>query len=208
MEILNDNGEVTRERNMVLDKWKNDFSELLNPKSAADTDSIDLMVNIERNVDESGLFENSFSLSEVRKTIYDLKNNRSVGVDDIPAEVLKNNQIVLFFLKLCNMCCTSGKVPNIWAKSLICPIPKCTTSEPRDTLSYRGIAITTVSYKVYCALLNHRVTTWSEQKNTVYEGQNGFRKGRSIIDHISSLTNIIETRKKLKKIHILCIYQF
>ena len=68
-EILNDNGEVIGERNRVLDKWKNDLSELLNPnsKSAADTDSVDLMVNIERNIDESGLFENCFSLSEVRK---------------------------------------------------------------------------------------------------------------------------------------------
>ena len=48
MEMLNDNGEVTRERNMVLDKWKNNFSELLNPnsKSAADTDSVDVMVTI------------------------------------------------------------------------------------------------------------------------------------------------------------------
>ena len=40
--------------------------------------------------------------------------------------------------------------------------------------------------------------TWSEHNNLIYEGQNGFRKGRSTIDHISSLTQIIETRKKLK----------
>ena len=106
------------------------------------------------------------------------------------------------------MCYSSGKVPNILTKSLICPIPKCTTSEPRDPLSYRGIAITTVLYKVYCTLLKHRVTTWSEQNNIVYDGQNGFRKDRSTIDHISSPTNIIETRKKLGKKHILCIYRF
>ena len=143
--------------------------------------------------------KNYFSLSEVRKSIYDLRNNCSIGVNDIPAEVLKNNQVVLFLHKLCNMCFTSGKVPNIWTKSLICPIPKCTTSEPQDPLLYGGIAITTVAYKVYCTLLSHRVTTWSEQNSIVYEGQNGFRKGRSTIDYISSLTNIIETRKKLKK---------
>ena len=39
---------------------------------------------------------------------------------------------------------------------------------------------------------------WSEPSNLIYEGQNGFRKGRSTIDHTSSLTQIIETRKKLK----------
>ena len=145
------------------------------------------------------MFENNFSLSEVRKSIYDLKNNRSVGINDIPAEVLKNNNVVLFIHKLCNMCYASGKVPKMWAKSLIRPIPKCSTNEPRDPLSYRGIAITAVAYKVYCRLLNQRVTAWSEHNNIIFEGQNGFRQGRSTIDHISSLTSIIETRKKLKK---------
>ena len=87
------------------------------------------MVNIERNIEESGLFENSFELSEVRNSIYDPKNNRSVGIDDIPAEVLKNNNFVLFIHKLCNTCYASGKVPTTWTKSLIRPIPKCSTNE-------------------------------------------------------------------------------
>ena len=65
--------------------------------SAADTDSIDVMVNIERNIDESGLFENCFSPSEVRKIVYDLKSNRSVGVDDIPPEVLKKQSSCIVF---------------------------------------------------------------------------------------------------------------
>ena len=82
--------------------------------------------------------------------------------------------------------------------SVISPIPKCSTSDPRDPLSYRGIAITPVVYKVYCSLLNDRIKTWSEDNKLIFEGQNGFRKGRSTIDHISSLTQIIETRKKLK----------
>ena len=210
MEIMHDNGNVNRERNNVLNKWKNDFAQLLNPNSNSifDPDSINVMVNIEINIEESGLFENNFSLSEVLKSIYDLKNNRSVGIDDIPAEVLKNDNVLLFIHTLCNMCYASGKVPKMWAKSLIRPIPKCSTNEPRDPLSYRGIAITAVAYKVYCRLLNQRVTAWSENNNIIFEGQNGFRQGRIIIDHISSLTSIIETRKKTKKIYILCFYRF
>ena len=31
MEIINDNGEVVKDRNLVFDKWKNDFSDHLNP---------------------------------------------------------------------------------------------------------------------------------------------------------------------------------
>ena len=48
-------------------------------------------------------------------------------------------------------------------------------------------------------MLNSRASTWLDHNNIIVEGQNGFRKGRSTIDHISSLTNIIETRKKLRK---------
>lgn len=157
------------------------------------------MLNVDNTVNESGLFADHFTLSEVRKAIYSIKHNRAVGVDEIPGEVLKNDSTVTFLHKLFNTCYHSSKVPDIWGNSLICPIPKCTTSEARDPLSYRGIAISPVVYKVYCTLLNNRVSVWSNYNNLIFEGQNGFRKGRSTIDHISSLTNIIETRKKIKK---------
>ena len=38
-----------------------------------------------------------------------------------------------------------------------------------------------------------------ESRNIVAVDQNGFREKRSTIDHISSPTNLIDTRKKLKK---------
>ena len=53
-------------------------------------------------------------------------------------------------------------------------------------------------YKLYCSILNNRVGSWCEQNDKIVDEQNGFRKNRSTTDHISSLTNIIETRKKLK----------
>ena len=41
--------------------------------------------------------------------------------------------------------------------------------------------------------------TWCEHNDILFEGQNGFRKGRSTKDHLNSLTNIIETRKRMRK---------
>ena len=41
----------------------------------------------------------------------------------------------------------------------------------------------------------------------LFEGQNGFRKCRSTIDHLSTLTSIVDTRRK-RKINILFIYRF
>ena len=47
-------------------------------------------------------------------------------------------------------------------------------------------------------ILNNRLIKWEEEYSVLNDAQNGFRSGRSTVDHISSLTSIIETRK-LKK---------
>lgn len=72
-------------------------------------------------------------------------------------------------------------------------------TDPRDPLSYRGIALACVSYKLYCNILNERLVQWIDDNNILVDEQNGFRQNRSTIDQLSSLTNIIEVRKKLRK---------
>ena len=75
MEILNDDGAVIRHSNSVFDKWKTDFSRLLNPTPNCTTDigSVNVMQNVESNVDKSEMFVKQFSLNEVRKIIHDVK---------------------------------------------------------------------------------------------------------------------------------------
>ena len=53
-------------------------------------------------------------------------------------------------------------------------------------------------YKIYCSILNHRLSHWIESNNILWYEQNGFRSGRCTIDHVGSLTSIIETRMKKK----------
>ena len=90
-------------------------------------------------------------------------------------------------------------MPSEWSKVIISPIPKSTTADPRDPLSYRGIALSCSMYKLYCSILENRLSSWSEENNKIVDEQNGFRKGRSTIDHLSTVTNIVDTRKRLKK---------
>ncbi len=54
-------------------------------------------------------------------------------------------------------------------------------------------------YKVYCGVLNSRLVTWAEVNQLLCGEQNGFRKNKITVDHLSSLTSIIETRKLQKK---------
>ena len=51
-------------------------------------------------------------------------------------------------------------------------------------------------YKLYCQILNHRLTAWSEANNVLCDEQNGFRPGRC--DHSSNFTNVLENRLNKK----------
>ena len=67
---------------------------------------------------------------------------------------------------------------------------------------YRGIVLAPSMYKIYCFILNERLSNWSEQNAKIIDEQNGFRKKRSTVDHLSSLTSLIDTRRK----STLCTY--
>ena len=43
--------------------------------------------------------------------------------------------------------------------------------------------------------MNNRLSDWETENSVIADNQNGFRKQRSTIDQISSVTSIIETRK-------------
>ena len=60
------------------------------------------------------------------------------------------------------------------------------------------ITLEPCAYKLYCSVLNNRLIEWLDEREVIKDEQNGFIKGRSTIDHISTSTSIIETRKKCK----------
>ena len=96
-----------------------------------------------------------------------------------------------------NLCFKNRKIRNIWSKGIITPIPKCSATDPRDPLSHRGITLAPCTYKFYCNILNNRRVDWLDEKGILNDEQNCFVKGSSTIDHISTLTSIIEKRKKM-----------
>ena len=79
----------------------------------------------------------------------DAKNGKSPGIDLIQAEECKNQIVIYVLYKLFNLCIKTGKVPSMWNRGIITPIPKCSFSDPRDPLSYRGITLAPFAYKVF-----------------------------------------------------------
>ena len=122
------------------------------------------------------LFEENFSILEVLKAVRSAKRGKSCGFDEIPSEVLSNDASVNFLHVLFNVCFNKGVVPTICGKCVIKPIPKSSSTDPRDPLSYRGIALASAVYKIYCSVINDRLTIWAESNGLMADEQNGFRK--------------------------------
>ena len=83
------------------------------------------------------------SIFEVKKAINDAKFNKACDI-------------------LLNICFSTGKIPSEWGQGVINPIVKPGTTDPRDPLSYRGITLAPSMYKIYCYVLNSRLSAWSE----------------------------------------------
>lgn len=90
-------------------------------------------------------------------------------------------------------------VPEFWKYGIINPIPKAGGTDNRIPLKYRGVTLTSSVYKLFCSVLYNRIAEWAEANDIIADEQNGFRKKRSCLDHIATLTTIIDARKKLKK---------
>ena len=127
------------------------------------------------------------------------------GLDNIPAEVLRNPICVDSLHKIITFCFHSGTVPSDWNTGLIKPIPKGDGKDPRDPLSYRGITLISIPCKINADILNIRLSNWIEENGFLVEEQNGFRRNRSCMEHIYTLYSVINKRKlsKLSITHAL-----
>ena len=149
MEVINQDGSTSTCTIDVLNKWKHDFSSLLNGNvQSSANEEIPSSASV-RDQDVS-FFEQNISILEVKNAVEGARQGKACGVDQIPSEVLKNDVTVCFLHVLFNICFNKGLVPGIWGKCVIKLIPKSSSTDPRDPLSYRGIALASSVYKMYC----------------------------------------------------------
>ncbi|CAC5405138.1 unnamed protein product [Mytilus coruscus] len=131
--------------------WKFRESNNTDPKVVKEDLNIEIII-------VSDLLDNEITFDEVHNIVMSSKNNKSPGVDLIQSELCKNFLVICTLTKLFNLWFKSCKIPNTWNKGIFNPIPKCSTSDPRDPLSYRGITLAPCAYKLYCSVLDNRLT--------------------------------------------------
>ncbi len=202
MEVHDENGNISTDLEYVLHKWKTEYEKLFSFTHNENDFDNDFYENVTDNVNinenEAPTLDGLNDLileSEVRKSVTKAKNNKSVGIDNLPNEIFKNNESIQILTVLFNKIFEHNLVPVVWKVGIIKPIPKSSLVDPRVPLQYRGITLMSTVYKLFSNILNVRIVSAAENNNIYCDEQNGFRKGRSCADHIFVLSSIIRNRK-------------
>ncbi|XP_060665791.1 uncharacterized protein LOC132798086 [Drosophila nasuta] len=127
---------------------------------------------------------------EVKDAIQRLKNKKSAGADGLPAELFKaaGDMLVGSMHQLISKIWLTESMPEDWNLSMICPILKKGDATVRT--NYRGISLLPVAYKVLTSVLCERLKPHAEALIGPY--QCGFRPGKSTVDQIFTLRQILE----------------
>lgn len=133
------------------------------------------------------------TIARVSKALNSLKNNKASGPEGIPAELLKYGShkfkwmLSVLMTRYIN---NEVAIPESWKSGWITPIHK---KGRKDVCSnYRCISVTSSFGRVYSKILKQLID--EEYGPSELEEQGGFRAGRSCIDNIFPLTQIIEKK--------------
>lgn len=175
------NGQILNSKEQILNRWAEHFVELL-CKDNIDQDNDPLNENYEEIEPPT--------LQEVQEAIKRLKNNKSPGSDQIPSELFKNGgeNLTLFIHKIIGRVWAEEYMPDEWQIGIICPLHK--KGDQLDCRNYRGITLLNTIYKIFSNILYNRLSYHTE--TLLGEYQSGFRPGRSTVDQIFVLRQILE----------------
>ena len=203
LEIYDENGEICNDINQVLDKWRSEYNHLYNFQTSPGVFDDEFRDQCEKDLNDMNDscdclpgINDAITLEEVVYAISVAKLRKAVGIDNLPNEILKNENTYKLMHVLFSQIFESGVMPTIWKSSIIKPIPKSALLDSRLPLQYRGISLLSTVYKIFSSVLNRRISNCIEINDLVADEQNGFRKDRSCLDHVYSLTSIIRCRKK------------
>ena len=164
-----------------------EFNEIVNETIIAhDTDCLACLN------DDPDILNNDIEINEILSVISDLPNGKSPGSDGIVYEFIKYSpvNIITTICSLFNIILQTGNFPSQWCEAIISPLHK--KGSKRDPKNYRGISLLCVIGKLFTKVLNNRLVLWAERNNKIDDAQGAYRKGRSTIDHIFSLSAIIQ----------------
>jgi hypothetical protein len=169
------NNEILSTEDDINARWKTYFQELLTTEVVEHTNPLD-NTHINQTATEGELEEEPPSILDIEIAIQSMSNNKSPGIDNIPAELHKNvgQQLIRKVHRLINGIWTEEKVPIEWKTNIIVPIYK-NKGDKLLCANYRGISLLCTGYKILTTVINNRLKKYTE--HIIGEYQAGFRSG-------------------------------
>jgi hypothetical protein len=130
------------------------------------------------------------SAYEVEVVIGKLKSYKSLGVHQIPAELIQAGGETLLsgFHKLIKFIWNKEEFHHQWKKSIVVPIHK--KGDKTYCSNYRGISLLSTSYKILSIILLRRLIPHADK--IIGDHQGGLRRNSSITDRIFYIRYILE----------------
>lgn len=177
-------GELLTNVDEQLRRWKEHFENILNMQ----TDGVSPTLNDD--ILTLPIRTDPPTTLEINEAIKALKNGKSAGIDNIPAEVLKgDSQLISSILHpLFRDIWVKETIPNDWLQGLVVKLHK--KGDASDCNNWRGITLLSAVFKVFMRIILERMLNFVDEK--LRREQAGFRSGRSCVDQINTLRIIIE----------------
>ena len=183
--VKDKSGNLLTEETVRRERWKEHFEEILNrPVPAVPIADLECDPVIKE------ISTSHITKAEIRTAIRKMKNGKSGGKDNITVELLKADIDVSeeWLEDLFKTIWDSEEVPKSWKQGLIVKIPK--KGDLTKCGNWRGITLTSVPSKVFGRVIIDRIRDGVDNK--LRKEQAGFRRGRSTVEQIFILRNIIE----------------
>ena len=165
------------------------------------------MINNQLMTDPLVRLNDNITHDELSAAIKNLSNGKSVSLDLISNEMLKNlrKDMLDAVLTLFNLCLKHGTYP--WTSSTITPMPK--GGDPYNPDNYRAIALGSCIGKLFSSILLTRINIFRADTSPEHPNQLGFKKGAQTADHLLTLKTLIDkyTTKHKKKLYV-CFVDF
>jgi len=109
------------------------------------------------------------TIEEIETAVKKLKNNKSPGTDNIPAELLKfgGDRLKQWLKHIFSSVWISEEIPKEWLQGIIFPLHD--KVDQLECANYRGITLLNVTYKVYSGILYTSLLPHVESKLGHYQ---------------------------------------
>ena len=127
-----------------------------------------------------------------------LSRNKSPRIGLLPPELVLNSDDLTgnMLCKFFNHNFSNSIYPESWTKGIVLPVPK---NVIKIYVNMWGIILTSIFSTIYSQILDMRLRTWAESKNTVNANQYGFRQSKSTTDCPFILQAIVNKQLNKKR---------